>query len=253
MKSLIDKIRINFNKAGCSYDFVATVQKQCAEFLVDHLLKIRDFNPKSILDLGTGTGYIPELLLNKYCDSYYYLNDIAEDMLRLCKAKLSRYPNINYLHGDMLKLKFDDFDLIISNFALQWLSDLENALRLFHSKSKNVFAFSTLLSGTFREWGTVLREYQNIKLRNYPSLEKLVGICNGIKKNNQIFEYRFKKISLSFDGFVTFMRYLKLLGASSFKESMKIGNLKSLIKQDQWKEFRVTYNVFFGIFRDSNI
>ena len=86
---------MNFNKASHSYDTVAHIQRHAAEFLVGKLLALSNCVPKTILDLGTGTGYIPELLLLKYPDSSYYLNDIAYEMLERCRVKFS-YIEINF-------------------------------------------------------------------------------------------------------------------------------------------------------------
>ena len=58
------KIKHRFNGASNSYDKVACVQKQSAELLVQKLQEFdKLFYPQTILDLGTGTGYIPEILL----------------------------------------------------------------------------------------------------------------------------------------------------------------------------------------------
>jgi len=149
----LKQIQTRFNKASRSYDDVAIVQKNAAKFLVDKLFNHQNFIPKTVLDLGSGTGYITELLLKKFPKSSFYLNDIADEMVAVCKAKFSQATNIYYLPGDMMRLNTDIYHCVVSNLALQWVSNLEDALRFFCSKSSNVFAFSTLFRWNIRGMG----------------------------------------------------------------------------------------------------
>ena len=56
-------IKNSFNNASGSYENSAIIQQQSALFLVEHLIKIAPlFVPKTILDVGSGTGIIPEIL-----------------------------------------------------------------------------------------------------------------------------------------------------------------------------------------------
>jgi malonyl-CoA O-methyltransferase len=246
----LNNIQTSFNKASKTYDDVAKVQKDAAKFLTDKLLKYQNFLPKTFLDLGTGTGYIPELLLPRFQQSSFYLNDIADEMLEVCKTKFTKATNIYYLPGDMLKLNTDIYDCVISNLALQWVDDLQYAIRFFLSKSSNVFAFSTLLNGTFKEWEILLNNYQPIKTLNYPQAEKLISLCNELKKHDQTFEFWLMDIPLSFDSPSAFMGYLKLLGASSSSNQMSLSNIKKLLQAES-QSLTVTYKIFFGIFKES--
>jgi malonyl-CoA O-methyltransferase len=150
-------IKHNFNKASLSYDAAATVQYNAAKHLVFNLIKnCSEFNPSSILDLGTGTGYIPELLLNYFPKSQYILNDISENMLNKTKQKLNNYTNIQFNLNDMETTDFGFNQLIISNMALQWVKNLNNLLiKLFNNS--NILAFSCLLNQNFDEWNYILK------------------------------------------------------------------------------------------------
>lgn len=244
---MLYKIQTRFNKASKSYDDVAWVQKDAAEFLVDKLLKLKKFIPRTVLDVGTGTGYIPELLLEKFPNSSFYLNDIAGEMLAICKAKFAKAKNIYYLQGDMIELDSTLYECVISNLALQWASDLQCAINLLHSKSSNIFAFSTLLDGTFEEWNHVINRYQSTKLLHYPKAEELISLCNTLKRNDQTFEYWLMDCPLSFENPVSFMHYLKYLGASASSNLVDLSNIKKLLK-DQTHSLTLTYKIFFGVF-----
>ena len=242
------QIQVRFNKASKSYDDVACVQRDAAGFLVNKLLEHQDFMPRTVLDVGTGTGYIPELLLEKFPKSSFYLNDIALEMLEVCKAKFAKTQNIYYLPGDMLRLDADFYDCVISNLALQWSTDLHYAIHFLHSKSSHIFAFSTLLEGTFAEWSNIISGYQSTQLLNYPKAEELIGLCHKLKRNGQNFEYWLMDCPLSFENPVSFMRYLRSLGASAPGNLVHLSNLKKLIKAEA-QSLTVTYKIFFGMFR----
>ncbi len=244
----LKQIQTRFNKASKSYDDVAWAQKHAAEFLVDKLLRCQNFIPQTILDLGSGTGYIPELLLEKFPKSSFYLNDIADEMLEVCKTKFVKTKNIYYLPGNMFELGVNLYDCVVSNLALQWAPNLKYAIKFLYSKSSNIFAFSTLLDGTFEEWNHVINRYQSIQILDYPKAEELISLCNKLKKNDQTFEFWLMDIPLSFDNPVSFMRYLRSLGASVPSNLVYLSTLKKLIKAEA-RSLTVSYKIFFGLFR----
>lgn len=237
-------IRSNFNKAAISYDRVAYVQRQTAEFLVEKLLEIQIKPPKRILDLGTGTGYVPELLLKHFPTSSYLLNDIADRMLEVCKSKFSHHDNFAFINSDMTKLEIEDYNLVINNLSLQWIDDLWNTIKKFYANSE-VFAFSTLLKGTFQEWEKVINLYDEIVLNQYPTVQELIDYCNSIKGKGK-FHYWVKEIIITFETPLLFMRYIKHLGASSTTKQMSVSNLKALLNSN-YKPLTVSYKIFFGI------
>jgi malonyl-CoA O-methyltransferase len=247
MISVKKKIANRFNTASNSYDSVAQIQKYCAEFLIKKLLEIESsFDPQTILDLGTGTGYVPEFLMQYYPKSSYTLNDIAPKMIKMVKNKFAKHSNFEFCIGDMENIDFKDHELIISNLALQWASDLTGTIQKLYKKSK-VLAFSCLLDGTFYEWNDVLKSYgltsASIK---YPKLEDLILFCKKLGADQFCFEL--KDLQLRFSNACLFMQYLKKLGAGASNINIPISALKSLIA-DHNNELLVTYKVFFGIMR----
>ena len=245
MRTAQTKVQTEFNKACTSYELVAYVQKQAAEFLIEKLLRHPINPPKTILDLGTGTGYIPELLLNIFPNSTYLLNDISDKMLEVCKAKFMSYKNFTFLHDDMSTLQVNHCDLVISNFSLQWVNDLWSTIKKFHANS-NIFAFSTLLNGTFNEWQNIINLYDNIHLNQYPTTEELIHYCNNIKGDKKL-HFWTQDIPITFDNPLSFIQYLKNLGASTARNKMSVRSLKSLIRENH-SHLTVSYKIFFCIF-----
>lgn len=247
MQLIKKKIKYKFDKACASYDSVANVQKKCAANLIDKLLKYfyRD-NISKILDVGTGTGYIPELLIKNYPNSLYDLNDISSNMLVCAKEKLSAPCNV--ILGDMEDVDFGSYDLITANFALQWALNLNKMLIKLYKKS-NIFAFSCILSGTFIEW---VNKFENLHLsfpiNKYPEGYQLENFLLSLNPKKYFFET--KEYPITFNNSLDFIKYLKKLGASAIDDSISLSELKNIIKIND-QPFSVSYRVFFGILERS--
>jgi malonyl-CoA O-methyltransferase len=238
------KIIRNFSRASNSYDEAAYIQRECAKILVSNLSEYYDFYPDSILDIGTGTGYIPEILLKTFPKAEYTLNDISSSMIEFNKAKFELYKNFNYCLGDMETMEVTSHDLIITNFALQWTDDLEKTIKKLYSKA-NILAFSCLLYGTFKEWENITKSYCiNAPIKEYPSERELEEMLIYLKPRNYNFKRR--RMEIKFPNVASFLNYLKNLGANSEKENIPFSELKNIIQNND-DTFSTSYDVFFAI------
>ncbi|WP_370931672.1 methyltransferase domain-containing protein [Bartonella sp. DGB1] len=238
------KAKEYFNKASQTYDQVAFAQRESAIFLIKKLLE-QNIAAKNILDVGTGTGNLIEILLKYYPHSNFYLNDISPNMLNKCKEKFNCNNNIKYIEGDMLTTDLPEAEIIVSNFALQWSNNLQTTLNYLLNKNPKVFAFSTLLSGTFFEWNKLLKLPNTQSILPYPNQDDCIRMCNNIK-NNYKFNYWQQNIKLDFSTPLEFLYYLKKLGALANNISVTISDLKKIAKIAQ--PFHTHYRVFFGLF-----
>lgn len=243
MSILVAQIQNRFSKASITYDTQAFVQKQAAEFLVNKVNYLMRYSPEKILDLGSGTGYVPQALLRRYPKAQYSLNDIADGMLDFCKHKFKEHKHFQYDKSDISKIKINHHDLIISNFAFQWVDRLNERLKYF-KKQSNVFAFSTLIHGTFQEWYKILKTNYDIDGKSYPRASELIEFCTSIKEKSN-FWCDVKKIDIEFDSPIDFIKYLKNIGASTNAIQLKPKDVRLLIEK---KKIRTSYVVLFGIF-----
>jgi malonyl-CoA O-methyltransferase len=239
-----EHILTHFNKASESYDHVAFIQKDCARKLTRTVLHYcPTFTPSTILDVGTGTGYVSEFLLQAFPSSRYTLNDISSEMLEIAKRKLSFPVPPLFIHGDFEQTDFSSHDLIISNLALQWGNDLNGTIAKLFGKSK-ILAFSCLLFRTFHEWSDLFEKLNfPIPTYGYPMQYDLESYLLSLKPKRSYFDS--KKFTLDFKNPLDFMRYLKDLGANKGQVSLPYSALKKLISENN-RNFSVTYNVFFG-------
>ncbi|MDD9331548.1 MAG: malonyl-ACP O-methyltransferase BioC [Wolbachia sp.] len=237
-------IQNSFSRASSSYDSVASIQKECATKLVSYLKNyFPKFYPHSILDLGTGTGYIPEILFCSFPGSKFTLNDISPNMLAKAKKKLIS-KKVEFILGDMEVQDFCFHDLIISNLALQWVNDLDKIIKKSYENS-GIFAFSCLLDGTFSEWSKIFIESSlPVPTHQYPSRQELESHLFSLNPSRYFCDSQ--ELKLEFSSSSNFMRYLRDLGANYSNQTILSTDLKKIIKTYTGK-INITYKVFFGV------
>lgn len=173
-----------FSDAARDYDHHARVQKHSAQHLCQWLEQMlpAPFEPKACVDVGSGTGFLSEYLLNKFPTSAVHAVDLAQGMLTELKRK---YPTerlrTHLINGEELAVEhlwIPNHSLLISGMCAQWFSNLEEAIRRWLSVS-NTVAFSVLLDGSFQAWETAHEDTgQKSGLRQLPNHEELQDIMH---------------------------------------------------------------------------
>lgn len=144
---LIEKtlIQQRFSKAADTYDATAVLYQEIGQRLVERLQWMR-LTPRTVLDLGCGTGYITSQLLPLYPKAEYHLLDLSSAMLAKTQQK-SLSVDVQIIQADAENLPYANqiFDLVIANQLLPWcdvtkvLTEVRRVLRL-----GGVFLFATL-------------------------------------------------------------------------------------------------------------
>jgi malonyl-CoA O-methyltransferase len=207
-----DQITQRFSKAASTYDTVAFVQHACAQRLVAALRahSPSPWAPSSILDVGTGTGYVVDNLHPLFPQATYTLNDIAPAMLDYCQNKFTDH-GFQYCLGDIETMSISYCDLIVSNFALQWVSDLPCVLKKLYDHS-HVLAYTCILEETFSKWYDALESY-GISRPYYPNLTQVYETISDLSPAQ--FWVTSERIPIAFSQGSQLMRYLQHLGASA--------------------------------------
>ena len=82
--------------------------------------------PKTIVDLGAGTGLLSYYWYRHFPESNYILVDVAEDMLKVAKERFSQLSNVSYQVSDYSQsLPKEECDVIISALSIHHLEDLD--------------------------------------------------------------------------------------------------------------------------------
>jgi len=150
------KIRRSFNAHAASYDGSAHLQRRVAEELAEQI-GLLGIAPAAILDIGTGTGYIPLSMSRLFPKASLQACDLARGMLLVARDKSAgghgRTPGFVNADAEFLPYRSGSFDLVVSSLAYQWLA---NWLAAFREAARvlragGVFCFTTLGSGTLCE------------------------------------------------------------------------------------------------------
>lgn len=143
-------IRFYFDKAANTYEQSAVIQKKVANYL---LSLIPSGFYSTVLEIGSGKGFVTKYLIEKIFFEKYINIDISFELLRRLRGSLQNrciYLNAN---AENIPLKSDSVDLLISSSSLHWIEDAENnfleIIKLIRENGK--FYFSIFLSNTLIE------------------------------------------------------------------------------------------------------
>lgn len=149
----------SFGLAAERYDGLAGLQRATADGLLATVFgQMTDSQPACILDVGAGTGYPTQHLLEHWPGARVIALDLAEAMLQVAGRRLSGHQLLQRVVGDAESLPFadDSIDLIFTNLALQWCNPPATALHEFFRTLKpgGRLSFSTFGPATLQELRT---------------------------------------------------------------------------------------------------
>ena len=208
MLQTVDKqaVAAAFGRAAQSYNQHARLQRQCGERL---MALARPGHGLQVLDAGCGTGWFSQRW--RTAGHEVTALDLSEKMLQqAASGQVADY----YQAGDIEALPFADasFDRCWSNLAIQWCSDLPQALRELRRVTKpgGQVLFSTLLAGSLVE---VEQAWQSLgrtaPLNRFASLEMIEQAAAGIALTLTPYT-----LTLAFPDVLTLLRSLKGIGAT---------------------------------------
>ncbi len=241
----IDKQKVaqSFSRAAPTYDSVAQLQRDVADFL----FKMIDPQPgleqagQTIVDLGSGTGYGAAKLAHKFPRGQLLGVDIAEGMLHFARAE--RKIEAHWLCGDAenLPLASNSVGLIFSSLALQWCEDLPRLLRELYRvlKPGGQLLLSTLGPRTLSE---LKQAWQQVD--GYRHVNRFIS-SQALRE--QLIQARFAEdIWLSEDRVLQYSQLqeltheLKALGA----HNINAGQSSGLTGRRQVQQFKAAYETF---------
>ncbi len=162
---LLDKKRVKqaFNRAVLTYDANAPLQQCVGERLLERL-DLFAIAPRTVLDIGSGTGTSGRALARRYRPAEVVMVDLAINMLHYARRRSPRFFNHQrFVCADAEQLPLADasIDLIHSNLTLQWCNDIgrvfAEAMRLL--RPTGLLIFTTFGPDTLKElrasWGAI--------------------------------------------------------------------------------------------------
>jgi len=271
LTTMLDKhlVRMHFSANAGNYDLYAHVQKIMASRLVEFANLRQDGSRSTVLDIGSGTGYLTELLIKLFPSAHVTAVDIAPGMIELAQKKFGGHK-INFRCADAEEMNLEEnYDLIASNASLQWFNDTPLTLSKLYSvlTNKGMLCFSTFGRLTFSELHhSYNKAMQNLKLerhsapgQSFYTLEELHEICShivyphGELKCGEALEYMY------FDSVKDFFTSVKRIGANNSNKDY-IHKNPSLIKElidvyetdfREGNKIKVTYHCLYFVLRKS--
>ncbi|HTT42148.1 MAG TPA: malonyl-ACP O-methyltransferase BioC [Steroidobacteraceae bacterium] len=147
-------VRHAFDRASAAYERAATLQARVADELLGRLADFA-FAPRTILDLGAGTGRASGTLKRRYPRALVLALDLSAGMLQQAGRHVRPWRRFARVCADAQRLPLTDasVDLVFSSLMLQWcepphaaLAEVRRVLR-----PEGFFAFSTFGPATLQE------------------------------------------------------------------------------------------------------
>lgn len=205
---MIDKILIRnrFSKNLENYEENAKIQKKMAERLINF---VENKNPKTVLELGCGTGFLTRFVSERLGYEKYTAIDIVEE----CQLYINKIDSkINFIAQDIetyINESEEKFDLIISNASLQWTENFEDTVNSLSKKlnDNGELVFSTFGKENFREIFHVLG-----KTLNYYSEKELLDMFSNCILDSEIH-------IMAFNSPKDVLKHLQLTGVNAIENT----------------------------------
>lgn len=212
--------RQSFNKAAVTYDDVAALQREVAQRLLNRMEIVR-LIPKTIVDVGCGTGDTTLKLARSYKQAQVIGIDFAEHMLGKARSKLSwrekmlgRQPKFVCGDAETLPLADQSVDFIFSSLTLQWCNDLEKTFCEFRRilRPGGILMFSSLGPDTLKE---LRQSWQSVDagqhVHSFIDMHHVGDALLRAQLADPVMDM--EHFTLTFNDGYQLMRELKLLGA----------------------------------------
>ena len=217
-----------FSKNAHSYDEYTALQQDIAHYLISHIAS----KPKSILDLGCGSGAVFKNITWEI-DNFTGI-DSAQNM---CE----RHPidqKVKIIRDDfestvLFSKLTPPYDLLVSSSALQWATDIEALITQIAFACKEG-AFAIFTDKTFE---TIY------KMSELPTFLPSANILVQTFEEHFVCHHEIKTFRLFFDDNLSKFRYIKKSGVSGGQKHLSVAQTKALIQNypHEYLEFEVLF------------
>ena len=210
MDCIVDKKTMSerFKRSVKTYHQEAAVQRSIAAHLCQ-LVGPYVTQPVSLLEIGCGTGFLTQEIMEHLPISSALFNDINPEVEPFIRQFLSKERR--FVASDAETFSFSNcFDLVISSSVIQWFNDIEHFVSKIHSAltENGIIALSTFGAQNMQE----IKKITGISLP-YPDIRKYVNI------HFQILHYEEHLISIQFKTPMDVLKHLKNTGVNGIQRT----------------------------------
>lgn len=251
--SIKPEIRSEFGKSASYYEQYAEIQREIADRLIASLRPWTDILPEGpVLEVGCGTGFVTEGLIELLPNRQIEVTDIAPEMVEFCRQKFEGSANLSFrtLDAEEIKAEPKTYAMTTSGFVAQWFRHPAITMGKFleATKSGGLLLGSFPGNDSFPEWKEACRDlglpYTGNEL---PDTEELVIKLSGGPVQVDFYE---DTVRQHFDSSADFFRYMKNIGAGTQQGGRHLTPKELRLLIDHWDEkagdqVEVSYHVVF--------
>lgn len=213
-----EKISESFSKSVQNYHQKAEIQQKVAKGLASSIKPWKEIIPPGpVLEVGCGTGFLSELMLNEFPNREFVLTDASPEMVAFTKERFKGQERVNFevFNVDDIKNPEPTYSLIISNFAAQWFEDtaigLEQLTQMLNPGGLLLTAFPG--NHSFMEWYECCLELGLPYTAN--SLPDVEEVVVKLSLNPVQVDYYENDLFQDFSSSLDFLKHLKEIGAGT--------------------------------------
>lgn len=200
-------IQSRFESAASTYEQEGLIQDRIARRLNEMVPDQPADECRRILEIGCGTGKLTRLLVERFPQARFTLNDLSPEMKRHVEGL--PFEQLDFVAGDAERIDFaGPYDLIVSASTIQWFTDLEGFLKRISSRisDSGTIAFSSFVAGNLPE----IRTLASVEMPywQYDDLQRLFS------RYFQLDTFARESYTLLFDTPVDLLRHLRNTGVT---------------------------------------
>ena len=235
-----------FSTASHSYEKNAHIQRKVVDSFVSDIMT-QKLKPKSILELGAGTGILTSQLSSRFHQSKIVATDISLKLLKVLELKYLPSVSTMVLAAEKATHQIAHHDAVISSMMLQWVQNPYQIVSEWLDSMTNdsVLAISYPTDESFPEWKSAQKksdvEKQGIELPNAEFMMQTL-----VTKNVEVMVSTQREHMLVASNPLSLLKNMKAVGASHSNQppisTVKMRQLLSSWPSEQ-QQFALTYCV----------
>ncbi|MCH8495563.1 MAG: methyltransferase domain-containing protein [Balneolales bacterium] len=255
-----EKVAQNFGDKARDYNLYAFVQRKAAGRFAELAEDVVADLESPYLELGCGTGFITQPVLNRLSGGTFFITDLSPEMLESCQRDLAKPGNVDIVFEQRDaedQLPENSYGLITTALTAQWFESTENTLLGYLNALKpgGVLMYSYLDDRCFPEWKALCAE------TGIPFTGNVLPPAVPLSFDPERFSWEFFTTELfteEYDSPSEFFRNLKRIGAGTQRSGQK-NNPGAIVQlNEQWSlrrknVFQVTYGITFGGIRRKRV